>query len=63
VILIANKYDLRRDYKLISDDKIRNYAKNKNWYFFYTSALDNYNIREVFQKAATLAYNNIITKN
>lgn len=55
VILVANKYDLRRQTKLIADDVIKQYAKKKNWYFFYTSALENYNIKELFYKAATLA--------
>lgn len=45
VILIGNKYDLRNERAIMPDAKIKSYAKNKNWYFFYASALENHNIK------------------
>ncbi len=41
--------------KLIPDEKIKAYAKSKGWTLIYTSALENYNVKQIFQKAGTLA--------
>lgn len=57
VILVGNKIDLRGTTKIISDEKVRNYAKNKGWFFYYASAMEILNIKEIFIKAAELALN------
>ena len=49
IILLGNKYDLKNERK-VTEEEGEKFAKSKGILFLETSALNNYNISEVFDK-------------
>ena len=55
IVLFGNKCDII-DKREVSEELVKNYAKDNNLIYFETSAKENINIKEGFQKLAEDAY-------
>ena len=55
IVLFGNKCDIL-DKREVSEELVKNYAKDNNLIYFETSAKENINIKEGFQKLAEDAY-------